>query len=336
MWQGRSDSTSAKRWTRIKRPGVVVLALAMAGAFSVVGLAPSAIGEENQKKPKLRPNLVVADAHAGGSKYTLLNLDATLSFKDVTMNKGHATARHSQTAMYAVPMFAGRHPNPLEVASRSVPKLHPHNADRGSASDTTDPDLFPTGAYKLVICADARNVVRESNEHNCVPTGRKFYVIAEDYQGSLNGDGGGGGAANLEQWQSAVAHLSFGKYLGDGVFRYDFDGQINWTDAGTGSGGCTWSGGSGRSSATWEGGIRLNYADAKYNGTVEAPDDFSYPISISGGFPCGGTADGPLYPDFLTIPRRPLVFGQDELKGKFAEPGPESPTWEWDFSRSVP
>jgi hypothetical protein len=58
---------------------------------------------------------------------------------------------------------------------------------------------------------------------------------------------------------------------------------------------------------------------------------FGYPIFITGGFPCGGTVDGPMFPDFLTIPGRPLVFAQYDLKGQFVDPGPEAPKMEVGF-----
>jgi hypothetical protein len=308
------------------RPVALVVALATAAAVSAAGLAPPA-------PAKPRPNLVVAAAHAHGQKYTFSGSDATLSFQAVTKNKGDATARHSQTVLYAAPLFAGKHAHRREVAARSVPKLRPGATDKGTTSATTDPDKFPPGAYDLIACADARNVAHESNERNCLATGKRFYVVPESWKGDLHGSGGAAGIADLENWKSLSADLVMDKYLGDGVFRYTFQGDVQWIDDGINPSGCTWSGAGELNTDAAGPGILLGYGHGNYQGTIE--HEPFYPITISGppgfGF-CDGTTDGPVISEFLMIPRRHLRFDQHGLHGQFDEGGAEGTGWLWDFA----
>ncbi len=315
-----------------KRPVLVVLALATAGVVAAFGLLPSAMGNPDRK-----PDLVITRAEASGSDHAFQGFSATMSFKYVTKNKGLATARGSRTSVYLVPEFAGRHPAKVGITARPVPKLHRGDSDRDAFTLDVSTRRLALGAYEIEVCADSKHQVKEEREgNNCRSTGREFYVAKADWQGSVSGVGGCCGAAKVERWTSnGGAHLSFGEYLGDGVFRYDFNGVLQWTVAGVNMGGCTLSG-SGTEPVDESNsgpGIRLNYGKARYLGTAALNDPFfTIYFTGAGGFPCSATDQGPKNLDFLTIRRRDLLFNQKKLKGRFNDFGAEGVTWTWNFS----
>ena len=285
-----------------------------------------------------RPNLDVTNAEASVSpRYVFPGVSAKFSFEDVTKNKGRATARQSVTEYLLAAEFS-RHDHAWQVASRRVPKLHPGDKDRGGASETIDTSMLPLGAYELQACADANDQVRESSEANCQSTGKEFYVVKDDWQGSVSGVGGVGSAAKAEKWASSPAHLAFDKYLGDGVFRYAFSGVVQWTANGVNTIGCHLSG-SGTKPVNQNNsgpGVKLRYGDATYLGTESIFNRF-YKIYQSGinmfGEDCAlnPPVDGPVNPDFLQIHRGGLVFDQKELKGSSPGDTPGA-IWRWNFS----
>ncbi|MGZ8665493.1 MAG: CARDB domain-containing protein [Solirubrobacterales bacterium] len=303
----------------------------MAGALATVCVVPSAVGGAPQ-----RPNLDVVQAEARGPQFAFKGANAKFSFEDVTKNKGAAAARGSVTIYVLVAEFA-RGRRAFQVGSRNISRLDPGESDRGAKSERVDTGGLPLGAYELQICADGKHRVRESNEQNCANTGREFYVIKKDWSGSVSGVGGCCSAAKVERWNSASAHLTFGKYLGDGVFRYDFNGVMQWTVSGTSISGCTLSG-SGTKAVDESNsgpGIRLAYGKAAYLGTESLNQPFFqiYWTGTGPFGPCGPhSEDGPKNRDFLQIPRRSLVFDQNRLKGSFGESGGEAVSWRWDFS----
>lgn len=195
----------------------------------------------------------------------------------------------------------------------------------------------PTATRAPVI---ASQVKHEKSERNCRDTGREFYVVKEDWQGSISGVGGCCAAANVERWRSnnGAAHLSFVKYEGQGVFRYDFNGVVQWTVSGVNMGGCSLTGSGTKpvdeNNTAGSPGIKLAYGKARYLGTEALSKPF-YKIYWSGvdpfGDPCDHSEDGPKNLDFLTINRRRLVFDQKELKGGSGNAVGEGAAWTWDF-----
>jgi hypothetical protein len=231
------------------------------------------------------------------------------------------------------------------LGSREVPKLRPGDTDRGRARERIGSDL-QLGAYLLKVCADSRDpitggrgAVRESSErNNCASTGRRFYVIKRVWEGFVSGVGGIGSAAKAERWHSDHgAELRFRKYFGDGVFRYTFSGNGHWTENGTNTIGCHFSGHGNEplDPTNSSPGVNLEYGDAIYAGRVTLIKRF-YFIFQTGidmfGDDCAANplVDGPANPDFLRIRRKSLVFDQNELKG--SSPG-DTPGafWKWDF-----
>jgi hypothetical protein len=337
MRQGlRPALTGEKRSAWIKKPlALIVLALMLGSVLAATGLAPSAMGNAHRK-----PDLVVTQATKFGPAYAFHNHEVTLSSKDVTKNlkkpRHDATAGRSRTKMFLVPLHSGQ-PNPARVGlgSRAVPKLAPDHSDRGAASEGFDSSILAFGAYKAKVCADARHQVKERNEDNNCTRAGYFYVVPFGWQGSLDTDGVKGvgvaaGAAKAEKFHSSDGSLQFGRYLGGGIFLYDFYGTVEWKDSGVNSGGCTVSG-QGKKTYGFTPGLRLDYLGGTYHGKVLAGGSF-YTISITGGFPCGSTAPGPATKEVLNIgDPMPLLFDQEQLKGSFSTGEAEGATWRWDF-----
>jgi hypothetical protein len=304
-----------------------------------MGLAPSAIAS-GHRKPK--PDLVVTDATKHGARYAVRGLsdNARLSFKDVTENKkkqGHdAPAGPSETGMFLAPKNAGGGAQALKLASRDVPRLAPGDSDRGGASDTVSVDILPLGAYKVEVCADVKDRVRERNENNNCRRAGSFYVVQDIWSGSVTGAGAVGSASGAETWQTSDARLSLDEYAGKGVFVYAFTGTVTWNDDGVTTGGCRVSG-HGQKSFTLVPSVKLDYSDGNYRGKVSTPA--FYPITVSpppeGSEFCRPnpyTVPGPSTREILNIPTpKTLKFDQNELQGSSPGGTPRS-FWRWDFS----
>jgi hypothetical protein len=278
-----------------------------------------------------RPNLIVSATRVHAPQYVFKGDSATFKFSDRTANRDEGTARRSRTELSIQSLHAGANSVRFPLATRKVSKLEPDDSDPGGATETVSTEGMPLGEYEFIVCADDNNVVHESHENdNCTETGDRFYIAKELWEGSLNGKGEAGGIFEGEKWNSTDASLVFGSYLGRGVFRYDFDGTVSWTDSGVNSGGCAWNGSGSKAfdDSNSGPGIKLDYRGAKYKGLIEADDTF-YTITISGMSFCNSTADGPIYTDFLSIaPGKALEFDQRSLKGKSTGPEVE---WKWAF-----
>jgi hypothetical protein len=304
----------------------------MGSGLAAMGLAPSAVGTG-------KPDLVVTQATKVGPVYAFKGRSATLGFKDVTKNKGTATALASRTGMLLVPKNTRTHVSPVKLASRVVPKLRPGHSDRGAASDSVDTEILPLGAYKVKVCADMNHRQRERREgNNCERVGN-FYVVKHAWTGpmpttnAVDGVGGAGSAAGAEKWHSPDGFLIFAKYLGGGIFRYDFVGHVKWKDSGVTTGGCDVSG-QGEKFFQSAPGIKLDYFAGTYEGKLVTDRFYTITFTPQPGSPfCdGSTAPGPATREFLNIEPRDLLFDQNELKGSFSTGGAEgATTWRWDF-----
>jgi CARDB len=278
-----------------------------------------------------KPNLIIPATRTSGPDHGFEGDMVTFTFRDHTKNEGQAKARHSITDLELVAKHAGANAISVPVGSHSVPKLGPGDTARGGGSGTVDTHGLPLGEYELVICADDKNLINESRElDNCTETGDEFYLGKELWSGSLDGAGQLGGIPKGEKWNSGDSELVFDDYLGSGVFDYHYEGTVAWTDSGINPSGCEYSGGGSMAFDTTNStsDIKLDYRRAKYKGKAEANDTF-YTITIAEFNFCGGTIDGPVYPDFLNIEKaKPLEFDQRSLKGKSLEP---DVTWHWTF-----
>src|SRR6266566_7617080 len=134
------------------RPGILIV---LAAAVVVVASAGAA--------RVARPDLVVLKASAPSSQ---LAPGARFVVRDTIVNRGGATAAQSQ-ARYFI-LRAGKR---VSLGVRRVQGLRPRKKASGKGRAKL-PAKLATGRYALVVCADARGAVRESNERNNCATVR--------------------------------------------------------------------------------------------------------------------------------------------------------------------
>jgi hypothetical protein len=267
-----------------------------------------------------KPDLVIAGQSTLNPDYFFRGEGTNATFTDRTKNKGKAKAGPSKTALLLL------HPPQVRermVASRDVPKLKPGKSDFGQGGDPVA-DSFPPGAYDAIVCADHKNKVKESNEsNNCSPLDR-VYVVVRSWFGTLSGNGPAVPGVT-ETWQSDDASFHFAENLGDGRFRYEFAGTLQFTVSGTDAEGCSWSG---SDSTTLPGGadvagqgLILDYRKEEYFGNSgvggfpfvwqqtcpdEPPQDQPGPANVAGGFIV-------VNPQEVDLP--PMPFGSTSLTG---------------------
>jgi hypothetical protein len=318
--QSDAGSSRIKNW-----PFLTFLGLVMSGILAATCLAPAAMGR--------KPDLVVTEAKKFGPAYAVKGKAVTMSFKDVTKNKGNATAAPSRTGMLLVPMHA-RAPSPaVKVVQRDVPKLRPGHSDSGAASHAVLTDSLPLGGYKIKVCADVNHRQRERNEgNNCKRTGT-FYVVQENWRGSVNGVGAVGSASGAEKWHTLGAHFDLSKYVGGGKFLYSFTGTVEWTDSGVTTGGCDIDG-HGEKTVNPSLGLAMDYLGGAFAAVVATNRFYTITFTPLPNAPfCDAitTAPGPSTREVLKTKERNLLFDQNELKG--SSPG-DTPLaiWRWDFN----
>ncbi len=200
----------------------------------------------------------------------------------------------------------------------------------------------PLGTYEAIFCADAGNVVKESNErNNCVAPGgtlRRLFLGKRHWTGTVTGTGAVGQEPTSahEDWSSSDAELEFERTEGSGVFFYRFNGTVSWTmQAGSDSHGCSYSGGGSDSiqGGPGNGVFELNYYDDEYTGILYSDLDDTYPVTIQ--CPTETTNDlGPFFGIFLNTAFdgqvRPLPFGTEVLAGSGYD-DVDRATWTWEF-----
>jgi CARDB len=245
-----------------------------------------------------KPDLIVTSQSVVDAEYFFRGEGTNVGFSDRTRNKGKEKAGPSKTSLVFL------HPPQVRetvVTSRSVPKLNPDKSDFGSNTDPL-PDSFPPGAYNALICADYKDKVKEKNEdNNCADLGQ-VYVIVRSWVGQLSGSGPTAGGFN-ERWESNDVDYQFAENLGDGRFRYLFNGSVTYTASGTDGEGCEVSG---SDTASFTGGtdvggqgLILDYRKEEYFGNSGIggfpftwrrvcegflQDEVPGPLSIAGGF----------------------------------------------------
>src|SRR3954454_17349134 len=246
------------------------LALALTGLLAAGPLAPSAMGK-TKPKPKPKPDLIVTQARKF-DVYAIKGKSDTFSYRYVITNvkkKGHdAAAGRSRTGVRFVPANSrNRNPAPYPVGDRLAPGLRPGHSHTDAHSEILLTDFFPLGSYKVLVCADFKQNVKERDEENNCKRVGNFYVIQESWRGSVNGVGPADSAAKAEKWKTLGAHLDFAKHVGGGRFNYDFSGTVEWNDSGVTTGGCTASG-HGEKTFDHVPGLVLDYNRGIYGGNV--------------------------------------------------------------------
>jgi hypothetical protein len=134
-------------------------------------LLASAVAEA-QTRPNLRESAVSTSA-------TAVRAGEKLQVSDTAVNAGGSGAPPSRTQYRLVP--TGAHPHGYRVAlgSRAVPALGPGDRSTGSRRVRVPRALTPRG-YRLLACADASHVVRESHERdNCRAAGHTIKVLPD-------------------------------------------------------------------------------------------------------------------------------------------------------------
>jgi hypothetical protein len=133
----------------------------MVGASAACGvlLAGSVVGTAVAAAP-LRPDLVE-------STLSFAQHGRSLTVSDVVRNRGQATARSSRSGYFVAGAL---------IAKRVVGALRPGDRSRATRTIAIPASVRP-GKQRLVVCADARASVRESNErNNCLVAARRVVV----------------------------------------------------------------------------------------------------------------------------------------------------------------
>lgn len=270
-----------------------------------------------------KPDLVIAGQDVVNPDYFFRGEGTDALVTARTKNKGKAKAGATETSLVFL------HPPQVReraVASIDVRKLKPGKSHFGSTTEAV-PD-FPPGAYDAIICADYKKKVKESNESNNCSAPGPVYVIVRSWFGTLNGSGPAVPGVT-ESWQSDDASFNFAENLGDGRFRYEFAGTLQFTISGTDAEGCAWSG---SDTASFSGGtdvggqgLILDYRKEEYFGNSgiggfpflwerscpnEFPEDQPGPANVAGGF----IVVNPQEVDLKDMP-----FGSTSLAGSSVE-----------------
>jgi CARDB protein/copper-binding protein NosD len=134
------------------------------GAYEIAVSAPV---------PPAQPDLVATSVSNPPSR---VRRRGTLSVTDVVGNQGTGTAAAS-IARYYLSVDAVRSAgDQLLTGDRAVPSLAPGAQSAGTVSVKV-PVTMATGSYFLLVCADDRNLVAESNEgNNCVASATQVSV----------------------------------------------------------------------------------------------------------------------------------------------------------------
>ncbi|MBS1845601.1 MAG: hypothetical protein JST53_14385 [Actinobacteria bacterium] len=323
----------------MRAPGRVAVVAALAGALALT--ATPALARKPPRRQAPRPNLTVTAEVEGDPFLFYGQAPQKLTITDTVSNQGAGRAGPTLTKVYL------EHDHKLWVlGDRAVAALGAGKTDTGN--DTLHIDRFPLGAYKLIICTDAKKQESETDESdNCVKLSdpRWFFVAAPRWGGSMSGTQTTVGNGELtERWNSTNASLDFDQYEHGGVFTYLFSGSVIWSDSGTDAAGCSISG-SGEDSFKDDaanGQLTVNYLKGDYTTTgLSEESGVTFPLSIhdcpSGHSPAG-TSTGPFQrvfwePSPLGTPV-PLPFGSTSLPGS-----PSSlfnVAWTWNLKLKAP
>jgi hypothetical protein len=316
------------------------LGLLLVAATALLALAPAAAAKAGSK-----PDLLVTAAKLSGDPFVFYGgaHQPNVSFSAVTANHGSSGAGPSVTTVYLE--HGGKR---WRLATRAVPALGPGAKDRGRAVLVREPRL-PLGGYTVAICADGRKQVAETREqNNCKQLPDHFFVVATDWDGSIDGKASLGpllnsgpipGDHSLESWSSDDVDYFFDEYKGEGVFDYELVGtHFEYHDSGADAAGCTYSGGG---TSKGDGSFVVDYLNETYNGLAGVATFYS----IVSTCPRGEAIDleGPATNIALQtsiirpsheIPQR-APFGSFKLAGSSSEQELGS-TWNWSLEAKKP
>lgn len=297
--------------------------------FFPCALTAAALGLVAPAQAAKKPDLVIAASSLQGRVYAFQGESGGMFAHDSTRNQGTARAGPSITKAYLT-----RGDTSLELGSRAVPGLGAAKQSTGDDEKAGNKYDYQLGPYYMTVCADATNVVQESNENNnCVYVRNraleteKVFVIKRAWSGTLGGYAQRG--FFLERYQSSNARIVFDKPLNatEGRFAYNFAGPVKYTDSGS-NGFCTYSGGDtqifGPGHATATDDIHFDYLGITYGGGASANGAF-YTTHLD----CGSShvnQPGPAVENFLNFGDSTRL--RKHLGGSIQTSGQ---TWTWSF-----
>jgi CARDB len=280
-------------------------------------------GAASEASGKGKPDLVPTSGDISGKPFAFIGDRLRVTVQDTTENLGRRRAGPTITRVF---LQHGRSRD--EFAERAVGGLRPDGRDRGK-SDTRGQNRFRAGAYHIVVCVDAKNQEKESNERNNCGRLERFYSTYRGWEGTLGSVGPGlGGSGTTETSKSTDASYGFDQYLGGGLFSWKADGgSVKYTHQGSANG-CSYTG-----SATFAlerfAPILADYKKERYQANAAPTFGATYTIVQQ----CGQSsvnAVGPVYSDALSTGKQTLTFGNDRLDGAAAFPtqgGTINQTW---------
>ncbi|HEX8083701.1 MAG TPA: CARDB domain-containing protein [Solirubrobacteraceae bacterium] len=161
--------------------------LALAFAVSAALAAPAA-AQKARAKPKPKPDLVVSAA-AEPPDFVPLDGDFLASFTVDNQGRGRARQTSLARAYLSVGRVLSADDRRRRVGQRRVRPLAPgRSASRRMVVEI--PPTFQTGEFFLIVCADVRNVVKESNDRaNCNVSGQRIRIAGSDTAGGAGPPG---------------------------------------------------------------------------------------------------------------------------------------------------
>jgi hypothetical protein len=327
------------RVDREEEVAVVPLARRIGALVVVATVALAAAAQPAVAGKKARPDLVIVDGGLAGDDHAIPGEKNVLRLADETENRGYRAAGPSRTGV----SFSAPRPFDDEFShdgfTRRVRKLKGFVGD-ASAKISRSPKLefrgLPPGAYRMTICADVRDQVKERNEKNNCLTVRDshLFITKRTWAGTLGGTYSHGTGDLRDSWASSEASLHLADYLGDGRFFYHFGGTVTWTTSGTDAAGCNWSGTGTEVFTPSEepGDVLLDLDAGEYQGSLTA--GIEYPTSAQ----CPGGSRSSIGPDstvFLSTTAdgargpHPFPFGTEALAGTSSLGS--TAAWSWDF-----
>ncbi len=299
---------------------------AAAVVVALAATAPSAIAKKPAPQPKPKPELAIEQSTITGAHGPFVfqgESQPLLDLEDTTRNLSDHTIVDTETAVYLE--HGARH---WLLGRRRIRDLF-YGARSSGTDETVDTMDFPIGAYTVVFCAGAQHgYAAAARKGQCRKHGTlDFFVAAKRWTGSLSGTFTTA-LGNTEDWNSSNIGLYYTGYGGRGLFDYDFSGTVHWTDQGTDTDGCAYSGSGSKSFAGDSqpaGAFTVDYKHEEYNGGFAAPASF-YAITISCPFDEDSfTARGPAAPSIFASHlggHTPLPFGSTSLPGSPSVPAP--------------
>jgi len=222
-------------------------ALVMLGAsLALTALAGTSAAHATSRPAE--PDLIVTGVglHAvDGRTWVLRNsrLAAKLTWHHRTQNDGTAPAGESKTGLKLIDADGA-----VRLARVGVPELAPDMVHKGGStfSETFD-QTWDLGTYTTRACADVTHKVTEKHEGNNCFEGHPFYVIPDDFTGTVSASGPLDTTAFpgiTVSWEGTVtATISEFAHGNHGTFGYVFfRGPVTYTVQGTDDIGCVWSG----------------------------------------------------------------------------------------------